>query len=579
MPNLPDPHSAFSRAWADARAGLKGVVLISCVINVLMLAGPLYMLQVYDRVLASRSLETLAVLTLALLIVFAMQAWFDAQRTRIVTRIGGVIDSHLRGPVLSTLIRFSLAGAPPLDAARPAKDLEQLRTFGAGQGPIVLSDLPWAPLFLFACFLLHPWIGALASLGVVLLVAMGFFAHRAAQRAEAALSREAVERANWTDAIRRNADTAAALGMERTFQTMFASLGGRDQAAAHVALDTHGTWAAYSRALRLALQSAVLGLGAVLVIANEMNVGAMIAASILTGRALHPAELAIAQWSSFVGARAAFARLKAAIALLPRAPGDTARPAPRQSLGVEDLAVVAPSGNTVLAGVGFDLAAGDVLGVIGPSGSGKTSLAKALTGLWPAARGAVRLDGVDIRNMNRDGLAGALGFLAQDAALFDATIAANIARLNASAPADTVLRAADVAGAKEMIERMPGAFERIVGQQGGSLSAGERQRVGLARALYGDPFLVVLDEPNANLDPEGEAALARALKALSARGAITVVIAHRASVLNHCNKLLALDGGRQRAFGTREATLALLREERNKSAVVPLRRPGTGVAT
>jgi len=562
-----DTAETFRRMWAESKSGLWGIVLLSSAVNLLLFAGPLYMLQVYDRVLASRSLETLAVLTIALALVLIAQAWFDALRSRLITRVGRVMDSHLAGPSLSALIRFGTAGLAQAKAHRPTNDLEQLRMFVSGTGPIVLADLPWMPLFVGACFLLHPLIGWLVLAGTGVLLALGIIAERVARQTGAMEAERRGERLTLSEAARRNAETVTALGMERAILARMGSLletgnGNREQ-------DITSTLTATSRAVRLALQSGVLALGTWLVIDGQMLVGAMIVASILAGRALQPAEAAISHWAGFVAARQALARLKAAMSLVPKDRERLALATPSLGLEVDCAGVIAPNGRVVLDGLRFELSAGDVLGVIGKSGAGKTSLARVLCGIWPLARGRISLDGAELAQWDGAARGQFTGFLSQEIGLFEGTIAQNIARLS-DAPAEAVVAAARAAGAHDLIVSLPNGYEHRLNDGATSLSAGQRQRVGLARALFGDPFLVVLDEPNANLDTAGEAALARALKVLGHRKAVTIVMTHRQSVLAQCNKLLVLEDGRQVSFGTRDAVLAELKTLQN--AVVPMRR-------
>ncbi|HAH10910.1 MAG TPA: type I secretion system permease/ATPase, partial [Alphaproteobacteria bacterium] len=496
IPMTGERHNPIARLREDARPGLAGLVAMSFAINLMMFAGPLYMLQVYDRVIASGSLETLAVLSLALVGVFAAQAWLDSQRMCLMSRIGQLIDGHLRSPAHAAVIRYTVAGLPAQDATRPVLDLDVLRRFATGQGPTVLADLPWAPLFLITCFLLHPWIGALALGGAVLLLGIGVAADRAARRYEMADAQDAARRASLTEEIRRNAETAAALNMEGSFGPRFEATGPADMAAA----DRFAMWTALSRAARLGLQSAVLGLGAVLVIQNEMNAGAMIAASILTGRALQPAELAITHWSAFQGARAAYQRLQEAITQL----RITARPAsgqmPGQALSVEALTVLAPHGRPVLNGLNFTLQAGDILGIAGPSGSGKTCLTRVLAGLWRPVRGAVRVDGAEVRPFSDSAGGPGFGYLAQEAGLFSGSVAENIARMDPNPNMEAVMKAAKDAGVHDMIQRLEGGYNCQVGPAGTALSGGQRQRIGIARALAVEPAFIVCDEPVSALD-------------------------------------------------------------------------------
>jgi ATP-binding cassette subfamily C protein len=540
------------------------VALFSAVVNMLMLAGPLYMLQVYDRVLASHSVATLIALSILLCGAFALQACMDLIRSRVVTRAAGFLDEHLSAVALSAVIRLSVAGQTG-ERPEPVRDLDQVRTFLTGQGPTAIVDLPWIPVFLVICGLIHPWLGWLALVGGGMLASATLLTDWASRAPAHAVNHSARARSTMVEANRRNSETTIAMGLEPALSRRWLALNARYSAAVERSSDVIGLFASLSKIMRLMLQSAALGLGAYLVIRQELMPGAMIAASIIMARALAPIETAIANWRGFVAARDSVRRLTAALNRLGPDTVRTALPKPRHSLDVEGVIVVPPGGKATIVGdVSFTLTAGEAMGIIGPSGSGKTSLVRALVGVWGPARGVVRVDGAALEHWPPDVIGPNLGYLSQAVDLFDGTVAENISRMAVTTDDDAVVHAAQAAGAHEMILRLPDGYDTRVGQAGAILSAGQRQRVALARALYGDPFLIVLDEPNANLDGDGEAALLQAIRDAKARGAILILIAHRAGMLSFCDKVLVLRDGVQYAFGLRHE---ILRNAAPQSAV------------
>jgi PrtD family type I secretion system ABC transporter len=429
------------------------------------------------------------------------------------------------------------------------------------------------PLYLGICYLFHPWIGIAATGGAVLLITITLcteFLTRAPARAAAGLE---ASRNSLAEAGRRNAEAVHAMGMTRRLGLQWRECNRTYLAAHHRAADVAGALGGLSKVLRLVLQSAVLGIGAYLVIQQEATAGIIIAASILTSRALAPAELAVSQWRGFVSARQSWRRLND---LMDKIPGDWTRMAPRpnHSLAVETVSVVPPDTNRAVAHeVAFQLKSGQGLGIIGPSASGKSCLARSIVGVWPVARGAVRIDGAALDQWSSEALGPHLGYLPQDMELFAGTVAQNIARFEPEAPPDAVTGAAEAAGVHHLILGLPEGYETQIGDGGAALSAGQRQRIGLARALYGDPFLVVLDEPNSNLDSEGDDALTRAVLGVRARGGIVIVIAHRRSALAGVDNVLVMRGGRQQAFGPKEVVLREALQSRPRpNEPTPLRK-------
>ncbi|MCJ2144261.1 type I secretion system permease/ATPase [Methylobacterium sp. E-066] len=546
---LPGALRRSTRAFV-AVAGMSGLV------NLLTLTGSFFMLEIYDRVIPSRSIPTLVGLCVLALILFTAQASLEALRSRILARIGAALNADVGARVFSLSVRAPLRGARPEDAAQPLRDLDQIRAFLSGSGPGALFDLPWLPAYVALCFLFHPLIGAVAVGGAVLLAGLTFLTDLATRGPTRAASAHAGRRQAVAEASRRNAEVIAAMGLEwalcRRWQAAHDDCTDAQQRSADVA----GGLSAASKACRMALQSGVLALGAWLVINNQASSGIIIAASILVARALAPAELAIANWRSFVGARQSWARLSLALDRMPTISEPLALPAPRASLSVEAVSLIPPgTQRAVVQDASFKLAAGQALGVIGASASGKSSLVRALVRVWTPARGRVRLDGAALEQWSAEGLGPHIGYLPQEAELFAGTIAQNIARFDDAAEPKAIVAAAEAAGTHELILRLPQGYDTPLGEGGAGLSAGQRQRVGLARALYGEPFLVVLDEPNANLDAEGEAALTRAIHGVRLRGGVCVVVAHRPSALAAVDLILVMAEGRVQAFGPKEDVL------------------------
>nr|WP_281416963.1 type I secretion system permease/ATPase [Ancylobacter lacus] len=540
------------------RGALLGVGVLSGASNLLMLTGPLFMIQIYDRVLTSRSVPTLVALSALVLVIYVGLALIDILRSRVLARIGERIDETLGPASFRLALELPLAG-PQSGAARPVGDLDQIRGFLAGPGPIALCDLPWLPVYLAVVFAFHPWLGWLAVAGAALLMGSTLaneLALRAPVREAASL---AIRRSDLIEAGRRNAEALHAMGMAPAYA---ATWGRINESHARLRLriaDTAGFHGSLTRALRLALQSAALALGAQLVIRQELSPGVMIAASIVIARALAPIEQVVANWRGFIAARQARTRLEKLLAPPPESEA-LALPRPSGSLAVERIAV-APPGASRLAVLeaSFRLEAGQGLGIVGPSGSGKSSLARALVGSWPCTRGTIRLDGAELKQWRPEALGRHVGYLPQDVELFDGTVAENIARFEPGAPAEEVLAAARNANCHEMILHFPEGYDTRIGVAGAALSAGQRQRIGLARALYRRPFLIVLDEPNASLDMEGEAALAAAILDARRGGAIVIAIAHRTQLLGTLDQLLILKDGRVADLGPRAEVLARLK--------------------
>lgn len=543
-------------ALKRCRLHLTGVAIFSGFINLLMLTGAIFMLQIYDRVIPSRSIPTLVGLALLAASLFLFHAVLDVIRTRMLSRIGRSLHHWLRSRVFDATLRLPLCRRQDLASHQPLRDLDAIRSFLSGGGPIAFYDLPWIPLYLAICFLFHPLIGLAVLIGAIILIALTLITEMLSRGP----SREAIASGNvrntLTEGSRRNAEAIAAMGMAPALAARWQDSDDRYIAAHGSTSDVAGGLGAVSKVLRIALQSAVLGVGAYVVIHGEASAGIIIAASILSARALAPVDLAIGNWRSFVAARQSWARLNALLAALPARDKPHPLPAPVSSLSVEAVIVVPPVGTrAVVRGVSFSLQAGSALGVIGPSASGKSSLARALVGVWSPGRGKVRLDAAALDQWSPETLGRHVGYLPQDCELFAGTVAQNIARFQTADDPDSVVRAATLAGVHDLILRLPDGYETQIGDGGAALSGGQRQRIGLARALYGDPFLVVLDEPNSSLDAEGEQALTSAIMSIRQRGGVAVVIAHRPSALAAVDQVLVMAEGQAKAFGTRDEVL------------------------
>lgn len=557
--------------------GLKKILLfiflVSGVVNVLALTGSFYMLQIYDRALTSHSIPTLLALSTLAIGLYLIQGLLDVSRSQILIRLGARIDHKLAPLAHKVTIDMPRFGFSTTEAAERGRDVDTIRQFLGGQGPIALFDLPWMPLYLAFVYFLHPWLGIMTFGGALILTTLTIMTELLTQKHSASLQQAAVSRSALIDMHARNAEVIRAMGFSGRAIARFAKVNSDHLDLQTKTTDITGTLSGISKVLRMVLQSAVLGLGAYLTIAGELTAGSIIAASVAAARALAPVDLAIGQWKNVVAARKSYARLGETLTAIEEAPVTVKLPRPNRSLKVERITVAAPAtGMVVLSDVVLELKAGQAAGIIGPSGGGKSTLARGLTGVWPLLRGNVRLDEADLAQWAPDDLGQYVGYLPQEVALLDATVSENICRLDPNADGAKILAAAKAAGVHDLIVRLPQGYETPLGPNGTALSAGQRQRVALARALYGDPFLVVLDEPNSNLDAEGEAALTQAIFGVRARAGIVIVVAHRPSALAAVDMLGVVQNGRLAAFGPRDEILT--QQTASKSTVVhPVPRP------
>jgi ATP-binding cassette subfamily C protein len=539
------------------RGALAAVAVYSGAINILMLTGSLFMLQVYDRVLPSHSVPTLVGLLVIVVVLYAGQGLLDMIRARIMVRIGRSLDDGLSGNVFQAVVRLPLQARGGPGGLQPLRDLDQLRSFMSSTGPTALFDLPWMPLYLALCFAFHVWIGVTASAGALILVIVALLTELLVRKPTKDAAGHGMARLALAEASRRNAEVLAAMGMAQPLGARWRDANARYMSGQQRASDVSVTLGAISRVLRMLLQSTVLAVGAYLVIKQEATAGVIIASSILTSRALAPIELAIAHWKNFLAARQSWRRLSDLLGQQALEQAPMPLPPPCRGLSIEALSVAPPGQSSMLAvrGATFALAAGQALGIIGPSASGKSSLARALVGVWRPVRGTVRLDGAALDQWSPDALGQHIGFLPQDVELFDGTVADNIARFALDPDPGAVIAAARAADVHDMILALPNGYDTRIGEAGQALSAGQRQRIALARALYRDPFLVVLDEPNSNLDADGERALTSAIAGVRARGGIVIVIAHRPSALTAVDCVAAMAHGEIQAFGSKDEVL------------------------
>ncbi len=560
-------------ARRDMRGLLLAAFVFSIFVNILMLTGPLYMLQVYDRVLGSRSEATLWALTGLMAFLFLMMGVLDYARGRIMARVGARMQERLdRRVFAAALKRMQQVPGDPL-ALAAQRDLEAVQRLWASPVLIALFDIPWAPVFLALIFVFHEILGWLSVAGGVLLVVVTllnqWMTKQPLQRANAA----SLKGEMLSDAIKQEAEVVQALGMTQAAFDRWQIARQQGLVQGIAAADIGGVFGTISKTFRQFLQSLMLGAGAYLVLQNEMSSGAMITGSILLGRALQPIEMAIGQWALVTRAQEGRARLSELLSRVTPEPPHTELPRPRAILEAQNLTVV-PPGETqaVLRMVSFRLEPGQALGIIGPSGAGKSTLARALIGTWKPAGGKVRFDGAALDQYDPDRLGSYIGYLPQRITLFEGTIAENIARLQQNPDGDAVVEAARKAAAHDMITKLPEGYDTRVQALGGRLSGGQIQRIGLARALYGDPMILVLDEPNSNLDNEGSVALNQAISAMKAQGRAVLIMAHRPAAIQECDLLLVLEDGTRRAFGPRDQVLREM--VKNHTEIVRSAGPG-----
>lgn len=545
--------STVNSAWGKLRGGFIAIGFFSMILNLLMLAGPVYMLQVYDRVLTSQNMDTLIALSILLGGVFLVTGLLDLIRMRILSRLGARFELEIGAPILQASIRRRVQGKANGD--NPAADVNGMRDFISGPTLVAFFDAPWIPLYLGVLYILHPNLGVLGLVGALFLTLMALTNNARSVDVMQGAAQARVRSDSLFTSSEQNAELVHAMGMTGDLARRWTALQHNAHHLKSRVSDRLASFSVMSKTTRMALQSGMLGLGAALAISGQATAGVMIAATIVLARALAPIDQLIGQWRTFLAARGSYKTLRALSETYPEHQKRLALPRPQVSVNA-DIAQAGPplAQNATIGGIEFALAAGDVLAVIGHSGSGKSTLAKMLAGIWTPQRGAIRLDGTPMAKWDPEELGQLVGYLPQDVHLFDGTIRENIARFSTSIDDSKVLAAAVAADVHGLISRLPDGYATEIGN-GFHLSGGQRQRIALARALYNDPFILVLDEPNSDLDARGEAALRNAIRGASARGAVTFVMTHRPSTLEAVNKVLTLNKGMQTGFGEKEDIL------------------------
>jgi PrtD family type I secretion system ABC transporter len=550
------PQTPLNHAVSAARSALIPAGIFSLFINMLALVSPLYMLQVYDRVLSSRNLMTLLFLTIIAVFLYLVYGSLEGLRSRVLVRGGARFENVLRTPLFETTFAAMLGRKSGTVEAQPFRDADMVREFVTGSAMLAFFDLPWVPLFIAASFLLHPIFGWLAiGSGILTLIftiineySTTKLLHRATQ---AAISAHAD-----VSATLRNSEVMRAMGMTPGLKDRWAERRDEQIVWQAVASDRGSALMAGLKSFRQIVQVLILGVGGYLVLEGELSAGGIVAASIIVGRALAPIELTVSQWKVFQGARGAWGRLQDLFRQIPQNQLRMPLPAPKGDIRVEQIVAAAPGEKTpILRGVSFQIEKGDALAVIGPSAAGKSSLIRVLLGVWPAHAGTVRFDGFEVNHWNPNDLGPHIGYLPQDVELFAGTVAQNIARFREAEHGD-VISAAELAGVHEMVQHMPNGYDTQIGEGGHALSGGQRQRVGLARALFGKPAIVVLDEPNANLDSTGESALVAAIRYLKQAGSTVIFVTHKTNMLTLADKVLLMEQGAVRLYGERDEVFA-----------------------
>ena len=566
--------SPVGRVLAKAKSAIIGVGVFSFFVNLLMLTGPIYMLQVYDRVLLSASMETLIFISVAMIILYFFMGLFDFSRSRVLVRVADEFEALMNNQTFTAWLRQSNKGGEAARSA-PLNDVSTLRQFLSGNAPGAFFDLPWVPVFIALIWFLHWTLGVLAIIGALIICVGALISSKRTNKPLTESLRLRRAEQLFAGTAQRNAEAIEAMGMGENIRARWAQFNTQGAKETVDAADRSGGGTAFTKSFRMFLQSAMLGAGGALAIQQIITPGAMIAGSIILGRALAPVQMLIGQWRAVGSAKDAYDRLNDFHNAETDATVPTQLPAPTGHLTVEQV-TAGPPGATraVLSGLQFEVKPGQGLGVIGPSASGKSTLARLLVGVWMPQRGSVRLDGATFEQWSRDAVGPHIGYLPQSVELFDGTIADNIARFDPNKTDEAVIAAAKWAGVHDLILRLPDGYETRVGLGHAVLSGGQNQRVGLARALYGDPKLIVLDEPNANLDHEGDQALTHAIALARKKGAAVVVMAHRPSAIAAVDLILSLRDGKQEAFGPKEEVMAALRERAQKERGAPAVRKG-----
>jgi PrtD family type I secretion system ABC transporter len=553
-PGIPGT-AKLKSALKPARTAIIVIVVFSLFVNILMMVGPLFMLQIYDRVLTSGSIPTLVALVVLVAILYGLFGFLDYVRGRILTRVASVLEEDLQQKVFHTITFHALQRTPGV-RTQPAQDLATVRQFLSSPAPFSFLDLPWTPVYLFVIFLLHFMLGIAATIAVIILGILAVINNLLTRNLIAEHQQATQQAINSNEETRRNVEIASVLGMLGKLRMRWMTTRTQALDAQIIASDRGGLVSTVSKTMRLMFQSGILALGAYLAVKQEISPGTMIAASIIMSRALAPVEQVVGQWQPFVTFRKSWARLNEVLEKTPPPPEQMVLPEPKVHLQAKNLMAFVPGAEKpIISGINFDLPPGSGLGIIGPTGAGKSTLARVIIGVWPHTKGDLRFDGATLDQWDREELGKYVGYLPQDVELFDGTIGENISRFDPQADPKVILAAAQAANVHELVLQFPGGYNTRVGEGGASLSGGQRQRIGLARALYGNPVLVVLDEPNASLDAEGEAALIQAIGRARQAGATIIVVAHRPSAIAALSTLMVLRDGKQIALGPKDEVL------------------------
>lgn len=556
---------------------VMSVVVFSMFMNLLLFVSPLYMLQIYDRVMSSRSISTLVSITIIAGLLLAVYGLLEAFRTRVLVRAGLLFDEKVAQPAFNA-IHLAMLRKPDGGQVQGLRDVDTLREFMSGAGLLAICDVPWFPVFVIGAFLLHPWYGVIAIVGSVVIWGLTLLNEILTKRDLTEATSASMAAAQRATATFRNVEVLQAMGMLGSLRAIWLGIHLRHMGWQARASDRAGALVAGTKFFRTFLQVVILGTGGYLAIQREITPGAIIAGSIIIGRALQPMELAVGHWKGFVAARGAYRRLTALFDLASTATPKMSLPRPNGVLSVEEIVAGAPGQRQAfLRGVNFTLPAGEALCIVGPSGSGKTTLARVLVGIWPIIAGSVRLDGYQLSQWDPQELGQYIGYLPQDVELFSGTVAQNISRFEDDVDPVDVIAAAELAGCHELIQHMAGGYDTQIGEGGQALSGGQRQRVALARALYGNPSLVVLDEPNSNLDSSGEEALTAAIQHLKARGTTIVLITHKLNILTSADKVLVMAAGSMQGYGPRDTILGQLMGPRVVSSISDTTSAGPSV--
>lgn len=542
------PQGELAQAIAGFKSTFKTIAIFSAVINVLLLVPSLYMLQVYDRVLASRNQATLLLITVIILLAYVVMSALEFVRSFVLIRIAAKLDMQLNQRVYTAAFEQNLKRVGS-NAGQALQDLTTVRQFLSGSALFAFFDAPWFPIYLVIIFLIHPYLGVFALCGTFIHMSLAVWSEKSTKKPLSDANAMAVNASNLATNNLRNAEVIEAMGMLPNFTKRWFGLHTQFLNLQAEASEKAGIITAVTKFVRVSLQSLILGFAALLVLDGKITPGMMIVCSVLMGRVLNPVEQLISVWRSWSSTKSAYQRLNSLLTANPQRLAGMPLPKPVGSVSLEAVTALPPRATKpALSNLSFAIAPGDVLGVVGPSGAGKSTLARVLVGVWPSAAGKVRLDGADIFQWNKAELGPSMGYLPQDIELFSGTVSENIARFG-EVDAEKVVQAAKRAGVHEMILYLPNGYDTLMGDGGAGLSGGQRQRIGLARAMYDDPAFIVLDEPNSNLDEMGEQALIAAIQDLRARGKTIVIITHRASTLAATNKLLVLKEGVAQLFG------------------------------